>query len=156
RYFPAGVPDDPVVYFVWSDAKPGEHRAALDRLAARLVNLGHSSCFVHARVVEQAPPPVWIPDDEGELVLRWVAEGQFQRLETEYQQHQGVEPRVLPFRVQRYRQASAQQAQPTPKSVFASEDWIVLRRVGGPRLPLTRIVDLARAVRGALMRHAQQ
>jgi len=39
---------------------------------------------------------------------------------------------------------------------FTSRDWIILKRVGGASLPLTRAVELATAVRGALMRHADQ
>lgn len=156
RSFPSGVPDDPVIHFIWPDVEPGEHRRALEQLAGRLVNLGHSSCLVHARVVEQVPEAVWIPDDQGDLVMRWVSKGQLQRLESEYGIHKGVEPRVLPFVVQRYRPAAASAACAVPTSVFDHEDWLILRRVGGARLPHTRAIDLARAVRGALMRHAVQ
>lgn len=156
RTFPSGVPDDPVVHFIWPDAQPGVHRHALERLVARLVNLGHSSSLVHARVVDTAPQPAWIPDEQGDLVMRWVSVGQLQRLEFDYAQHQGVEPRVMSFAVQRYRQLSAATAGPIPQSLFGSEDWLILRRVGGMRLPLARTVDLVRALRGALMRYAQQ
>jgi CRISPR-associated protein Csb2 len=78
-------------------------------------------------------------------------------LRSEFELHQGVEPRVLPFRPQRYRQA-APGATPAPqievRRQYDARDWIVLRRVGGTPLSLTRTVDVAIAVRGALLRHA--
>lgn len=42
-----------------------------------------------------------------------------------------------------------------PASIFEAREWILLRRVGGERLSLTHSVAVAKAVRGALMRHAQ-
>jgi len=38
-----------------------------------------------------------------------------------------------------------------PTRPVLSDDWIVFRRVGGPRLPITRAVDVAAAMRGALL-----
>lgn len=157
RTFPSLALPDPVVHLCWLCANDSAHQPALDRLAARLVRIGHSSSFVHARWVQDAPEPSWIPHERGELLLRAVGPGQFARLSAEYQRHQGVEPRVLPFRAQRYSATSD-----VPPDVrdderhFDAREWIVLKRIGGPSLPLTRTVDLATAVRGALMRHADQ
>lgn len=157
RTFPSLALPDPVVHLSWSCDVDPIHRPALDRLAARLVRIGHSSSFVHARWVEQSPPPNWVPDDQGELLLRVVGPGQFARLSEEHTRHQGVEPRVLPFRTQRYRSSADIPAVQAERALhFGARDWIILKRVGGASLPLTRTVDLAIAVRGALMRHADQ
>lgn len=157
RTFPSLAPEDPVVHLCWPAVSDCPHRKALDRLASRLVRVGHSSSLVHARWVCEAPEPAWLPDDGGELLLRVADPGQFGRLRGEFERHQGVEPRVLPFRAQRYRVASGQPARRDEDARhFGAEAWIVLRRVGGPALPLTRAVEVAAAVRGALMRHADQ
>lgn len=157
RTFPSLALPDPVVHLCWPlDANPA-HQAALDRLAARLVRVGHSSSFVHACWVREAPEPTWVRHEHGELLLRVTGEGQFERLRAEFERHQGVEPRVLPFRAQRYRAAGdVRSAKLEDRRHFNDRDWIVLKRVGGPSLPLTRAVDVAAAVRGALMRHADQ
>lgn len=157
RTFPSLALPDPVVYLCWPCANGSAHQPALDRLAARLVRVGHSSSFVHARWLQEAPQPNWIPHERGELLLRVVGAGQFARLSAEHQRHQGVEPRVLPFRAQRYSASSDLPPQDhADERHFDAREWIVLKRIGGPSLPLTRTVDLAAAVRGALMRHADQ
>lgn len=157
RSFPSLALHDPVVHLCWPCEAHPVHQQALDRLTARLVRVGHSSSFVHARWVRQAPEPNWIPHEYGELLLRVVGPGQFARLSDEYRRHQGVEPRVLPFRAQRYRAAEDMPVMELDAGRhFSSGDWIILKRIGGPSLPLTRAVDLATAVRGALMRHASQ
>lgn len=157
RTFPSLALPDPVVHLCWPAVSNCAHRLALDRLAARLVRVGHSSSFVHARWLDAAPPPSWVPHERGELMLRVVGSGQFGRLCDEFERHGGVEPRVLPFRAQRY-QAADEIPEPPGEETrhFDARDWIVLKRIGGPSLPLTRTVDIAQAVRGALMRHADQ
>lgn len=157
RTFPSLALPEPVVHLCWSSVADSPHQAALDRLAARLVRVGHSSSFVHARWLREAPEPSWIPYERGELLLRVVGPGQFERLRVEFARHGGVEPRVLPFRAQRYR-GTNDMARAAPDDVrhFDAREWIILKRVGGPVLPLARVVDVANAVRGALMRHAEQ
>lgn len=157
RTFPSLALPEPVVHLCWPSVAESPHQAALDRLAARLVRVGHSSSFVHARWLREAPEPSWIPHERGELLLRVAGPGQFERLCVEFERHRGVEPRVLPFRAQRYLAANE-----IPLGAeddvrhFDAREWIILKRIGGPALPLTRVVDVASAVRGALMRHAEQ
>ncbi|SER20229.1 CRISPR-associated protein Csb2 [Solimonas aquatica] len=157
RSFPSlGLPQ-PLVHLCWPVALDETHRPALERLAARLMRIGHSSSLVHARWLSEAPAAEWVPDEMGELLLRVPGPGQLSRLQAAHEQHQGVEPRVLPFRAQRYR---ARDAAPKGKiddlRHFGRRNWIVLQRCGGPLLPLTRGVDVARAVRAALMECADQ
>lgn len=156
RSFPSVIPHDPVVHFVWPDSDAREHRAALAGLASRLVNLGHSSSLVHARWVDAAPAPSWVPSATGSDILRVVAAGQLARLQEDHLRHQGSEPRVLPFLPQRYARSAESWAAPIHEGVFTRRDWIVLRRAGGMPLSSVHAAAIAKAVRGALMRHADQ
>ncbi len=151
RTFPVFLPKTPTFAFLWPAADPSTHRAALERLCARVTRLGHSSSLVRCILVDRDFTPTLVPSDEGDVVLRVVGHGQLERLERAFEHHQGVQSRVLPARPQRYRSASKVTA-PSPKaqSVF-STDWVIYERVGGARLVASRATDLARALRGALI-----
>jgi CRISPR-associated protein Csb2 len=152
RTFPSVAPDDPVVWLVWDADCPDHVRRALAGLAARVVRIGHSSSLVACHVTDAAPDGGgWEPDPDGPLVLRVPGEGQLDALDAEFARHQGVEPRVLPCRFARYRTTARRPAAPIACSVFADDGWVVFRRVDGPRLPITRAVDVARALRGSLL-----
>ena len=44
RQFPAAIPEEPVVYLIWTDPSLSkEHLPALERLCAKVTYLGHSS-----------------------------------------------------------------------------------------------------------------
>lgn len=156
RSFPSVTPHDPVVHFVWPDVDPDGHGPALAALASRLVNLGHSSSLVHARWLNMAPAPNWVPSESGSEIFRVVAAGQLARLQDDHLRHQGTEPRVLPFLPQRYGHAASSGAMQIHEGVFARRDWIILRRAGGLPLTSAHAAAIAKAVRGALMRHADQ
>ncbi|MEQ1506140.1 MAG: type I-U CRISPR-associated protein Csb2, partial [Myxococcota bacterium] len=155
RTFPSVTPVEPVVHVVWPVSPPDAHRAALRRLARRVSRIGHSSSLVACDVVDDAPAPTWVPDPTGERVLRTVQGGQLERLDRAFEHHVGVEPRVLPSVFSRYAPPAGSRRPEPPGSVFG-DDWVVLARSAGPRLPIGRAVDLASAVRGALLRHAAQ
>jgi CRISPR-associated protein Csb2 len=156
RFFPSVAPTDPVVWFVWENAPPAAIRPALDRLVRRVTRLGHSASLVSATVVDTAPPARFVPDPSGALVLRTPGSGLLALLEAEHRRHRGQEPRVLPCRFVRYREVTPGVARPAAARGVFSADWIVLRRIGGPRLPSTATVAVANAVRGALLTHADQ
>lgn len=165
RAFPAVTPVEPVVRYVWPDAVP-DHSIleALSELVRRVVRLGHSSTLVSCRPLgaggEAGAPDklaVWVPADGGELTLRTVSQGQLARLERAYARHRGVDPRILAAEYQPYRRLEARGAGEPVQSVF--DEWFVLRETapeGGRRLgvKLTRTEDIARAMRGALLHHA--
>lgn len=157
RTFPSVTPGTPRFALHWDENPPPELRAALGALCSRLVRLGHSSSLVRARMIDTAPEwpgaRVLVPDDAGALVLRTPGAGQFRRLLDEYERHQGVLPRTLPCRFVRYRPEASARAPDAPRSHF-DDDWIVFARCTGPRFPSHRAVDLARALRGALLKHA--
>lgn len=152
RTFPVVIPVTPTFAFLWTSADPSPHRAALERLCARVTRLGHSSSLVRCNIVDRDLTPTLVPSDEGDVVLRVVGPGQLERLDRAFEHHHGVlQNRVLPARPQRYRSASKLTA-PDPKaeSVF-STDWVLFERVGGSRPVTSRATDLARALRAALI-----
>jgi CRISPR-associated protein Csb2 len=162
RTFPSVVPDEPRVTLIWPAAEVNDEvRAVLDQLAARVARLGHSSSLVSMRVLtddQVVDRPYRLPDPDGDEVLRGVESGQLDRLCEDFAHHQGSEPRVMPAAVHVYREPREQRIA-RPSSVFG-DDWIVLaiRDVdgGGTRLPSSRAVEIARAVRGALQKHWPQ
>ncbi|MBX3261348.1 MAG: type I-U CRISPR-associated protein Cas5/Cas6 [Labilithrix sp.] len=162
RTFPSVMPVEPRIVFSWPDATPSaEQRALLDALAARVVRLGHSSSLVTVRVNDSADDEArsrWVPDETGEVrapedeaTLRVVATGQLAALDTTFAEQADVPGRVMPASFQRYVRPSSGGENPVPTTAFG-QDWIVLRRVAGPRLPSTRAVDVARGVRSALLK----
>lgn len=152
RAFPSATPHDPAVWLCW-DAEPEPSvRAGLEALLRRLVRLGHSSSMVAARLVDDAPAPALRPDPEGPERLRWVGPGQLAALEALHAAAPYSEQRVMPYVVARYRHAEAR-TEPA-RSSFAA-DFLVLRRVDGPRLPVLATERVADAVRRALMAHAE-
>jgi CRISPR-associated protein Csb2 len=158
RTFPAVVPEAAALAFLWSNADPTPHRAALDRLCARVTRLGHSSSLVRCTTVNGEPAPTLVPCADGEVVLRVIGPGQLERLENAFGIHRGELSRVLPARPHRYGQLNrATKLSATAASVFSATDWVVFERVGGARPVASRATDLARALRGALIEiHGQQ
>jgi CRISPR-associated protein Csb2 len=159
RTFPSVTPEDPRVVFAWPKAEvSAAQRATMDALAARVVRLGHSSSLVTVRLREEGTAPTWVPDETGEVqrpgneaVLRVVEPGQLAALNATYT-HQADEPgRVMPSSFQRYVRPSSSSEGRAPTTAFG-QDWIILRRVEGPRLPSIRTVDVARTVRKALLK----
>jgi CRISPR-associated protein Csb2 len=160
RTFPSVQPAHPRVVFAWPNAQASAgQRATIDALAERVVRLGHSSSLVTIRVVEEVASPTWIPDETGEVrgsddetVLRVVASGQLAALDAMFQRYADEPGRVMPASFRRYvRPKTSLLDERAPTTAFG-QDWIVLRRVDGPRLPSTRAVDVARSVRKALLK----
>ena len=50
RGFPVAIPHDPTVRLIWRETEPGDHHAALERLAAKVTHVGHSASFVQVWV----------------------------------------------------------------------------------------------------------
>jgi CRISPR-associated protein Csb2 len=159
RTFPSVTPADSRVVFAWPEAEVSTaQRATLDALAGRVVRLGHSSSLVTVRLREEGSEPTWVPDETGEVrqphdetVLRVVEPGQLSALNATFA-HQADEPgRVMPSSFQRYVRRTTSSYGRVPTTAFG-QDWIILRRVEGPRLPSIRTVDVARTVRKSLLK----
>lgn len=160
RTFPAAVPDDPEVAYVWPDAEVEPHVLhALNLVASRVVRIGHSSSF--ARVVfdttlsmDAERRTLHVPDEDGSEVFRVVGPGARHTLEAAHARHGGNEPgRKTPHAVARYR--VAREAPPEAASVRAAGRWVVYtlpERVG---IPAHAAVHVAEAIRGAILAHAE-
>lgn len=155
RTFASVTPDAEGVALCWSAAQSEAHASALAGLAERVVRLGHSSSLVRVRLVPDAPGEAFVPDDGGDLVLRVPKPGQLHALIEAHQAHGGVEPRILPCAFQRYRYGDVAPLPRLPKSSLAGE-WIVFVREGGASPTTLATVAVATALRGALLRHADQ
>jgi len=156
RTFPSVTPSDPYVTYVWPDAGPTDDlRKVLDGLLDRVVRLGHSSSLVSARLVETPGTPTWRPAGDGPETLRVVESGQLANLERAFAHHCEVEPRVLPAVQHAYTTGISHSAKRSHKSVF-SDDWLVLRRIRGPILPMSATAGVARAIRRTLMSFAEE
>jgi CRISPR-associated protein Csb2 len=71
RTFPVQSPSSPVVHFVWPEADADEAtHDKLGSLLARVPSLGRACSLVRMRLGEPSDHPVWVPDPEGEEVLR--------------------------------------------------------------------------------------
>lgn len=156
RFYPCVVPDSPRFYFVWPDAElDGEHRAVLDAVLGRVSRLGHSSSFVACRLVDDPPAPTLVPDPAGaDELLRVTTPGLLDRLEAAYARHEGREPRALPARMARYSAVDPTARTAPVPTPHLSGSWIVLARETGTVLPLERSLSFTRAVRDALLHHA--
>jgi CRISPR-associated protein Csb2 len=164
RTFPSVSPEVPKVIFAFADAAPTEdHRCALRRLLSRMVRLGHSSSLVHARLVDDAgvvaletrTTRFLCDPEQGSLMLRWVGAGQFDRLHAAFERHQETEPRVMPATFVRYREGRRPTI-PQPERSHFDDEWVILARVAGPRLPSTSATGISRQLRRALMSFAEQ
>jgi CRISPR-associated protein Csb2 len=155
RSFPSVSPNDPRVFVRWSAPADGleRHSPALTALAGRVVRVGHSASLVACSLVDDCPTPRWEPSESGDEVLRVPGPGQFATLEEAFERHQEIEPRILPCRFQRYGRVREAREEPNAKSHFGN-DWIVFRQIKGRRLSQPSCVAVARAMRGALMKYA--
>lgn len=159
RSFPTVVPDDPQFWVSWPSAEPSEAQvAALDGLCSRLARLGHSSSFVSCRATDDAPPqPTLVPGASAGLTLRVPRGGLIDRLERDFVAHGGRVEGPLPAGSAVYGRPGASNTDlPVP---LLGGDWVILTipRPLGPggidSLPVTRSLEVARAVRGALLAH---
>jgi CRISPR-associated protein Csb2 len=154
RTFPSVTPVERRVTYVWPSASPTSlQREVIDHLLERLVRLGHSSSLVAARLVDETVDVMWRPSKGGEVILRTVQVGQLAALERAYALHRETEPRLMPARFESYTRLAPTEQTQIPHSSF-SDEWLVLRRVGGPLLPMVATAGIARALRKALMSHA--
>ena len=156
RRFPSVFPETPRVTYVWESRPDAEVEVALDQLLERVTRLGHSSSLVSCRIAPTPPDPNRVVTADGiGSRLRTVRPGQLAELERMHARHQGVRPRSLPFTAVRYREATAMRAD-TVREPNTCGDWIVFEFAHGSRsFPATRTVELATAMRAAILAYAQ-
>ena len=156
RHFPSVTPVEPRVIFVWPDAELSEAvRNSLDDLLNRVTRLGHSSSLVSCRLFDDPSAPNWSPGS-GTHVLRCTGTGQLAALRESYQQHQAIKPRSLPFSAVRYSEAASEPGSPPPLRSDTTGDLIVFEFLArSRRFPASRTVEVASAMRAAIMSHAE-
>ena len=159
RTFPTVVPAVSVVSMWWPEAEVGDHLGALDALAGRVGRLGHSSTLVSCRALTERPVDddalaTFTPTGDPGLAVRVPAAGLVDLLEAAHAEHRGVEPRVLPAAQTSYAVQGA--AHVLHHAPLLGGPWVVLAMPSRPRLSVTRSLDVAAAVRGALMHHAPE
>ena len=156
RHFPSVRPDEPRATFLWDGDAPEAVRSALDGLLERVTRLGHSSTLVACRVAPDPPDASHVPDSTGDS-LRAVRSGQLAELERLHADHQGNRPRVLPFTAVSYRAVADSTCDEDILQANTTGDWIIFEFAHDSRaFPATRAVDVAKAMRGAVLRHAEE
>lgn len=154
RTFPSVTPDSPLIFYSWPESPDASVRRGLDHLTRTLARIGHSSSLVSARWEEGDPPlPSLVESEAGKTRLRWVSSGQLDALVALHDKMPHAEQRLLPYRLISYGKPPQTGAGEPLRTCF-SEQFVVLRRVDGPRLPSAATEVLAEAVRHALMSHA--
>jgi CRISPR-associated protein Csb2 len=153
RTFPSVTPAKPRVVFTWPDAGPAEvarHRVALERMAATVTYLGHSSSLVRVASTDDLPPPKLLPSDEGTRVLRVPTPG---RLDELLAAHAAGRRPSAGFYAG-YVEADDGEAEKLVEGGFGRP--IVFQLVRPGRFPLVAAPRLTDAVRNALMSMADQ
>lgn len=156
RRFPSVCPETPRVTYIWESRPDDETRRVLDRLLGRVTRLGHSSSLVSCRVITSPPNPTQVVATDGRGTgLRSVRPGQLAELERLHARHQGFRPRSLPFTDVLYRDAAGASTE-TPHEPNTCGEWMVFEVAHDSRfLPATRCVELATAMRAAIMAYAE-
>ncbi len=156
RFFPSVTPSDPRVTFFWKRTAPRGTIERLDELLSRVIRLGHSSSLVSCRVTTDAPDVTFEPGDVG-VSLRTMGRGQLAELERQYKRHRGTKPRALPFTDVRFEATS--QVVPRERLLDPNTlgEWVVFEFAHNSRFfPSTRAVELATAMRAAILHYAKE
>jgi len=151
RVFPSVSLEESRVRFVWPDADPtGGTRGVLERIAANVAYLGRAASLVRVSVHGSGTSNFsHVPDQAGETVLRVAVPGRLAELENAFAR--GHRP---PSGAQRpYRVLARDEVEPPVLGVF--DDMIVLRCVGGPRLPVEAGLSLTAIFRKAMIAKAE-
>jgi CRISPR-associated protein Csb2 len=155
RFFPSVTPENRLVYLIWPDASDEEvafHRPALERLAANVISIGHSSSLTRVAVCEAPPQASHRPAKNGEpteFVLRVPSTGRFAELEKAFRLSKRPND---PGMSQPYTRARLEEEVRIPRSVFGELFVSILE---GPALPLESTLRLTETVRAAVMKHSQ-
>lgn len=156
RFFPSVTPDEARVTYLWDGAPPDGMVKTLDQLLARVTRLGHSSSLVACRVTSEPPAPTRVPNDEVGEGLRGVRQGQLAELERQFARHHASRPRSLPYTDTRYRAAGESLQGGKPQEPNTAGEWLIFELTHDSRFfPATRVVELAQAMRSAILHYAE-
>ncbi len=152
RYFPSVIPAGDRVHFIWATVEvPADLLPPLQALCARMTYLGHSRTLVHAYLEDSPPEPRLVPTGgAAEVRVRVAAEGRLDQLEAEFL----AERRPSGGAWHGYGRP-ASQPHPAPGGHFQG-DFLVLKRLSGPRLGLGSTLKLCLSLRAALQAVSEQ
>jgi CRISPR-associated protein Csb2 len=152
RYFPATNVGNGVCALVWPRSAPGPaRRAALDRLCRKVTYLGHSTSLVHMWLSDDAPAITLVPEPRRPQVMLRVPDAA--RLDALERAHAGGGIGWSRPPQSGWQGYAARFDKSLPRGAF-DDRLIVLRQTAGARLGLLQAQALARGLRGALIRAA--
>lgn len=147
RFFPAVVPNDPIVVFQWLLADEIEtHRTALTTLVENICYLGHSASPIRACLRKDLSEPTFIPSRDGAHTLRVPGSGRFGRLQSVHRLRLNDESVQPPLG----RTAGYEVTKPDLHTVF-SPQALVVAFVSGPKLGLDSTLPLLQHFRDAVL-----
>ena len=157
RFYPSVTPEDPRVVFLWNLSPPDDIAKVLDGLLLRVARLGHSSSLVSCRLVTEGLEATLKAGDEG-ISLRTVRRGQLTEIERQFTRHKGINPRSLPYTNIRYRPTAEMSSQTDSiRRPNTAADWIIFEFMPGSRsFPASRVVEMATAMRRAIISYAKE
>lgn len=149
RFFPAVIPDCPLVHFVWENAADAAiHRPALERLAACVTYLGHSSSLVRVAVCDTHGTLSYKPDVNGRHTLRVPGHGRLADLISHHRRNARPSPGLY-VAYAKLDEVGKPPALVDARSVFGD---VIVCEIDGPFLPLTGATRFLNAVRDAVIR----
>ncbi len=159
RTFPSVTPKIPTVAYAWEAELPSELHASLDYLTSRLTRLGHSASLVSCTISSEAPPADWIPGSfsTGGEQMRWVREGQLEKLIADFEWHQGEKRRKLTNYEVSYKKVEPDFLGRRVESDYSSTsgDCYFFELLAGSRhMPISQTVRMASTFRAAIMHYA--
>jgi len=154
RWFPSQGPESPVVWFAWPRAEvPAGHAKALRELTSRVASLGRACSLVRMNLVESIEdaecPASYVPDDDGQEVLRVASSGRLEELERTFQ----FGRRPTQGTLTRYRRLDGKNA-PAEAARGHFGEMIVMRKVRGTGFPIECATLLTRRLRDAFLSRA--
>ena len=156
RFFPSVTPDEPRVTYLWNGPSPEGVGEVLDQLLCRVTRLGHSASLVSCRVAPDPSDATLLPGGDVGESLRSIRRGQLAELERQFARHRGFTPRSLPYTDVRYRAVVTISQVVRPQEPNTAGDWIVFEFAHSSRsLPATRSVEVAKAMRSAILHYAE-
>ncbi len=157
REFRAIRPAAPMIRLFWPAAPPTDYVAALDRIAHRVVSVGHSASLVRARFVDGLAPDaarLWRPAEHGRTSVRVPHQARLARLIAWHDADQRPGSGVT----QRYDPAGVEAERLPVASWFGeANDWFVFEDNDGPFTPdILGFALVASRIRAALMKLGPQ
>lgn len=151
RTFPAVVPVNPRVDFIWSTDPPPDVVRGLGSLARKVTRLGHSASLVRAWLAVAPREATLEPTNaDSDLRLRVPTSGRLAVLEQHFEREAGTPPPIARTAGYRPCRASA-----SPRCTLAGHT-VVLRRIDGVRAGLKSTPQVCEILRQTIIKRCPQ